>query len=214
MLRIHVSMKFTHDPVKRTPVTLFLDTDPDKPVHGSTDRGGTATFGIPPASGKIVVNGSTRYHGRLEGDIQISLWSPTDADSVVEHGTPGGGDSGSIAYPGMKTRALKVNGHEVMTDSEGYLVDLGEWSEAFVRAEAAYEGLALTDEHWEVVRFLRDFYEKHQVQANVREIIKHFREIWGKERGSNRYLHAIFPRGGPQKQGNRLAGLLRTKGEH
>ncbi len=31
---------------------------------------------------------------------------------------------------------------------------------------------------------------------------------------SNRYLHQIFPNGGPQKQGNRLAGLLRTKGEH
>lgn len=27
-------------------------------------------------------------------------------------------------------------------------------------------------------------------------------------------LHRLFPRGGPQNQGNRLAGLLRTKGEH
>jgi tRNA 2-thiouridine synthesizing protein E len=83
-----------------------------------------------------------------------------------------------------------------------------------VRAEADHENLELTDEIWEVIRFLRDFYETRQVQANVREIIKHFRKVWGPERGSNRYLHAIFPRGGPQKQGNRLAGLLRTKGEH
>jgi tRNA 2-thiouridine synthesizing protein E len=214
VLRIHISMKFTNQPVKRTPVVLLLDTDPEHPVTGSTDRGGTATFDIPPASGKILVNGSTRYHGRLDGDIDISLWSPTDSDSVAERGAPGGGESGSIAYPGMKTRVLKVDGGEVVTDSEGYLVNLGDWSEAFVRAEAEAEGLALTDEHWEVVRFLRDFYERRQVQANVREIIKHFRSVWGKERGSNRHLHAIFPRGGPQKQGNRLAGLLRTKGEH
>jgi cobyrinic acid a,c-diamide synthase len=34
------------------------------------------------------------------------------------------------------------------------------------------------------------------------------------ERGNNHHLHEIFPVGGPQKQGNRLAGLLRTKGEH
>jgi tRNA 2-thiouridine synthesizing protein E len=214
MLRINVSMKFTNDPVKRTPVALVLDTDPDNPINGSTDRGGTATFDIPPASGKIVVNGSTRYHGRLDGDIDISLWSPTDADSVVEHGTPGGGESGSVAYPSMKTRVLNVNGREVLTDSEGYLVDLGDWSEAFVRAQAEHEDLVLNDEHWEVIRFLRDFYENRQVQANVRETIKHFRKIWGKERGNNHYLHAIFPGGGPQKQGNRLAGLLRTKGEH
>jgi tRNA 2-thiouridine synthesizing protein E len=45
-------------------------------------------------------------------------------------------------------------------------------------------------------------------------MIKHFRKIWGADKGNNRYLHEIFPRGGPQKQGNRLAGLLRTKGEH
>ena len=149
-----------------------------------------------------------------DGTSEISFWSPTNAATVVEHGAPGGKETGSTAYPGMQTRRLDVNGHLIEVDSEGYLVNLGDWSEAFVRAEAEAEGLALTDEHWEVVRFLRDFYERRQVQANVREIIKHFRSVWGKERGSNRHLHAIFPRGGPQKQGNRLAGLLRTKGEH
>jgi tRNA 2-thiouridine synthesizing protein E len=214
MLRIHVSMKFSNQPVKRTPVVLFLDTNPDHPVEGATDRSGTATFDIAPASGKVVINGAARYHGRLEGDVEISLWSPIDAGSVAESGTPGGDAGGSIAYPGMQVRTLEVEGREVQTDSEGYLVDLSDWSEGFVRAEAAHEGLALTDEVWEVIRYLRDYYEQHRVQANVREIVRHFRRVWGPDRGSNRHLHAIFPRGGPQKQGNRLAGLLRTKGEH
>jgi tRNA 2-thiouridine synthesizing protein E len=207
-------MKFSNQPVKRTPVALFLDTDPDQPVLGSTDRSGKAVFDIPPASGKIVVNGSARYHGRLEGDIDISLWSPVDAGTVTEQGAPGGMGSGSIAYPDMQMRSLTVNGHEVLTDSEGYLVNLDDWSEGFVRAGAEREGLELTDETWEVIRFLRDYFEAHQVQANVREIIRHFRRVWGPDRGDNHYLHTIFPRGGPQKQGNRLAGLLRTKGEH
>ena len=214
MLRVHVSMKFTNEPLKRTPVVLYLDTNPEHPVRGETDRSGTALFDLPPASGKVVINGVTRYHGRLEGDVEISLWSPTDAGAVDEYGSPGGGESGSVAYPGMQTRTLMVNEREVQTDSEGYLVNLDDWSEGFVRAEAEYEGLELTDETWEVIRFLRDFYEEHRVQANVREIIKHFSKLWGPELGSNHHLHAIFPRGGPQKQGNRLAGLLRTKGEH
>jgi tRNA 2-thiouridine synthesizing protein E len=161
-----------------------------------------------------MINGTARYHGRLQGDIEINLWSPTDAGAIDEYGAPGGSGSGSIAYPGMQTRTVNINGHEVLTDSEGYLVNLDDWSEDFVRAEAKYEGFELTDETWEVIRFLRDFYEQHGVQANVREIIKHFRKAWGPELGSNHHLHAIFPRGGPQKQGNRLAGLLRTKGEH
>jgi len=45
-------------------------------------------------------------------------------------------------------------------------------------------------------------------------MIRHFRDAWGPTRGNNHHLHDLFPRGGPQKQGNRLAGLLKTKGEH
>ncbi len=112
------------------------------------------------------------------------------------------------------TKALLVNGSEILTDSEGYIVNLDEWSEDFARAQARAEDLTLTDEHWQVIRFLRDYYQEHGVQAQVRVMIKHFAKVWGPERGTNRYLHDIFPRGGPQKQGNRLAGLLRTKGEH
>jgi tRNA 2-thiouridine synthesizing protein E len=107
-----------------------------------------------------------------------------------------------------------VNGRRIETDSEGYLCRLDDWSEDFARALAHREELELTAEHWEVIRFLRGYYAEHGVQAQVRVMIRHFAPIWGPQRGNNHYLHAIFPRGGPQKQGNRLAGLLRTKGEH
>jgi len=109
---------------------------------------------------------------------------------------------------------LTVNGIDVETDAEGYLVHREQWSEGFALAQAAREGLDLTAEHWEVLRFLREHFERHGVQAQVRVMIRHFRDAWGPARGSNHYLHDLFPRGGPQKQGNRLAGLLKTKGEH
>jgi len=112
------------------------------------------------------------------------------------------------------TRTLPVAGKEVETDSEGYLHHLGDWSEAFAKAQARREGLELTDEHWQVIRFLRIYFHEHGVQAQVRVMIRHFAQEWGPVRGNNHHLHDIFPMGGPQKQGNRLAGLLRTKGEH
>jgi len=111
-------------------------------------------------------------------------------------------------------RTVDVRGHAVATDDEGYLSNLADWSEAFARALAREEGLALTDEHWHVIRYLREYFHEHGVQAQVRVMVKHFAQVWGPDRGNNRYLHALFPVGGPQKQGNRLAGLLRTKGEH
>ncbi|MHB1123263.1 MAG: TusE/DsrC/DsvC family sulfur relay protein [Ramlibacter sp.] len=111
-------------------------------------------------------------------------------------------------------RSVRVNGRDIATDSEGYLRNLQDWSEDFARALAREENLTLTAEHWEVIRFLREYYQEHGVQAQVRVMIRHFTQVWGARRGSNHYLHELFPVGGPQKQGNRLAGLLRTKGEH
>ena len=107
-----------------------------------------------------------------------------------------------------------VNGKPVHTDAEGYLQNLDDWSEDFAMALAKEEDLILTDQHWEVIRFLREYFTEHNVQAQVRAMVKHFSEKWGTEMGSNRRLHDMFPKGGPQKQGNRLAGLMRTRGEH
>jgi tRNA 2-thiouridine synthesizing protein E len=111
-------------------------------------------------------------------------------------------------------RTIDVDGRPVAVDSEGYLLDRDDWSEGFASALARCEGLELTPAHWELVRFLRAYFAEHGVQPQVRTMIRHFSQVWGPERGSNHALHAMFPHGGPQKQGNRLAGLLRTKGEH
>ncbi|WP_088286954.1 TusE/DsrC/DsvC family sulfur relay protein [Ideonella sp. A 288] len=111
-------------------------------------------------------------------------------------------------------RIVMVDGRAVATDSEGYLLHRDDWSEAFAVALAREEGLTLTSAHWELIRFLREHFQSHGVQAQVRVMVKHFTQAWGPERGSNHALHDMFPIGGPQKQGNRLAGLLRTKGEH
>ena len=118
----------------------------------------------------------------------------------------------TLIYP--TSRVLIVNGQEVLTDKEGYLQDLEAWTEDFARAQAESEDLVLTKEHWDVIHFLREYYDEHNVQAQVRSMIKYFSQVWGPERGTNHHLHDLFPKGGPQKQGNRLAGLLKTKGEH
>ena len=110
---------------------------------------------------------------------------------------------------------VNVEGKRIATDQEGYIQDMNEWSESFAVAIAEKEGIKLTDEHWEVIWFIRDYHDKHQVQAQVLDMIKYFEKKWGKKKGSNKYLHKLFPTGGgPQKQGNRIAGIRRTKGEH
>jgi tRNA 2-thiouridine synthesizing protein E len=213
MITVKVRLKTTGEPLKRVPVTLAFDADQYVTPPVATDRGGEARFSVPPGPGKVLVDGVERYHGVLRDEILIDLWSAAQSASG-SGGAPRAVTGGSIAYPSMQTKTLRVGDKEVLVDSEGYLVHPADWSEDFARAEAAVEGLTLNAEHWEVIRFLRDYYDEHGVQAPVRDMVKHFRKEWGEERGSSPYLHRIFPRGGPQKQGNRLAGILRTKGEH
>lgn len=213
MIKVRVFMRVTGEPLKRTPVVVQRDTDDSSSQAEMTDRNGVAIFDIDEGSGKIFISGIEHYHGHLSGEISIGLWSLTQA-AHSSQGTPGEFPDGSNAYPGMTTQSVVVDGQEVTTDSEGYLAEPAQWTEAFARKQASLEALTLTAEHWDVIRFLREHYSRHGTQASVREMIRHFRKSWDTERGSNRYLHQLFPRGGPQKQGNRLAGLLRTKGEH
>ncbi len=213
MIAIRVVMKFTNEPLKRSPVVLRMDGNGLETTPVLTDRSGVARFELPPGSGKVLVSGVERYHGRLDGEILVDLWSLTQSanDSA---GAPGDFSSGGYTSPDMTTRSVEIDRRTILTDSEGYLLNLADWSEEFARAQATFEGLKLTAEHWEVIRFLREFYAEHGRQASVREMIRYFRKVWGPEQGSNLYLHKLFLNGGPQKQGNRLAGLLRTKGEH
>jgi cobyrinic acid a,c-diamide synthase len=122
--------------------------------------------------------------------------------------------SASKPQTALAMRTVQVNGKPIATDTEGYLKNLNEWSEEFAQAQAKAELLELTEAHWQVIGYLRAYFEEHRVQAQVRAMIWHFAKAWGPERGNNHHLHELFPIGGPQKQGNRLAGLLKTKGEH
>ena len=85
-----------------------------------------------------------------------------------------------------------IDGQPVETDQEGYIQDMSQWTEAFAIAQAAKEGLELTDEHWEIIYFIRNYYEEHGVQSEVRKMIKHFKEKWGPERGNNHHLHDLL----------------------
>jgi len=213
MVCVNVKMKYSGLPLKRTPVELILDEHNQHIGPTATDRSGNVCFDMLSGTGKIFVAGIERYQGPLDGVIGIELRNLTETGSDSE-GALLDELAGNIAYPSMSMKRIMVDDQQVLTDSEGYLVNPGDWSEGFARKLAEIEDLDLTQEHWDIIRFLRHWFDTHGRQASVRDMIKYFRTQWGKEKGSNHYLHGLFPRGGPQKQGNRLAGLLRTKGEH
>lgn len=92
-------------------------------------------------------------------------------------------------------------------DEEGYLVDPDAWTEEIARALAAREGLALTEEHWDVIRFMRAFYEERRIAADARYVLRHLAESRGQDRNA---LFRLFPYG-YVKQACKIAGMRKPR---
>ncbi|AIR01984.1 sulfur relay protein TusE [Pluralibacter gergoviae] len=101
---------------------------------------------------------------------------------------------------------LSFEGKEIETDNEGYLKESGQWSEALAVVIAEKEAITLCAEHWEVVRFVRDFYLEFNTSPAIRMLVKAMANKFGEEKGNSRYLYRLFPKG-PAKQATKIAGL-------
>lgn len=101
---------------------------------------------------------------------------------------------------------LEFEGKQIETDAHGYLKNTDDWSEALVPLLAKEEGIPLSEAHWEVVRFVREFYQEFNTSPAIRMLVKAMAKKYGEEKGSSRYLYKLFPKG-PAKQATKLAGL-------
>lgn len=108
------------------------------------------------------------------------------------------------------TQTFVRPGHEPMLDPDFPHAPI-DWSrEAGLRA-ARDMALKLTEEHWQVVCALQEFYARHEEgHINVRELHDALDEFFHPE-GGIKYLYRLFP-GGPIAQGCRLAGLTPPAG--
>ena len=102
--------------------------------------------------------------------------------------------------------AIEVNGKTIETDENGNLVNYQEWDKDVAQELASADGIELTQEHWDVLEYLRDEYmNNNNNQPMERQINKDMGKRWGKKI-SSKDLYNLFPMA-PSKQGNRIAGL-------
>ena len=107
--------------------------------------------------------------------------------------------------------SFEIDGMTYETDEEGYLLNLAEWTPEAAVFLAEEEKVPLTDNHWEVINFLREYYNEYQIAPAVRVLTKAIGKKLGPEKGSNSYLYELFPYG-PAKQACKIAGLPKPTG--
>jgi tRNA 2-thiouridine synthesizing protein E len=102
--------------------------------------------------------------------------------------------------------ALEVNGQTIATTENGHLEDANDWNEDVAKAIAANEGIEMTQDHWDVVNYLRDeHFNNGGNEPNERTILKDMGKKWGKK-VSSKDMYMMFPQM-PSKQGRKIAGL-------
>lgn len=106
---------------------------------------------------------------------------------------------------------ISVEGKDIEVDEEGYLVNLDEWFPAIATVMAEIDEVEMGDDHWDIINFLREYYEEYQIAPAVRVLTKAVAKKLGKEKGNSKYLYELFPYG-PGKQACKFAGLPKPTG--
>lgn len=98
-----------------------------------------------------------------------------------------------------------ITGTDVVLNDEGFFEDPNQWTEAMAPELAAREGIdELTDQHWQVIRFMRQEYFEKGTGPTVRAL--------GKTSGvSVKELYQLFPKG-PAKIAAKVAGIPKPRG--
>jgi tRNA 2-thiouridine synthesizing protein E len=101
---------------------------------------------------------------------------------------------------------LKVNEVVLAMTDQGFLVNASDWSEAVAVKLAEANRIELSPAHWEIIRFIQNYYLEFKHLPNARVFTKAIAKSLGEDKGNSRYLHQLFP-DGPLKYACKLAGL-------
>ena len=64
----------------------------------------------------------------------------------------------------------------------------------------------MTEERWQIVNFVREFYETYDTSPAIRALVKALQQKYGPDKGNSRYLYRLFPKGAA-KIATKIAGL-------
>jgi tRNA 2-thiouridine synthesizing protein E len=100
---------------------------------------------------------------------------------------------------------FEVEGRKYEVDEDGFLQEPERWTDAVAKDFANSEGIdALTEEHWKLIHYIRNYYVQFGIAPMVRKVCK--------ETGLNlNRIYQLFP-SGPAKGACKLAGLPKPTG--
>jgi len=100
--------------------------------------------------------------------------------------------------------------NNIEKDADGFLLEPDDWTEEVAREMAEPEEMLLTDEHWNLIHLIREYYYEYSSVPELRKILKRLKSELGEEKSTRKYVYALFPYGYGQ-QGCKIAGMRQPK---
>jgi tRNA 2-thiouridine synthesizing protein E len=109
------------------------------------------------------------------------------------------------------THDFNFEGRTIKVYPSGNLVNPSDWNETMAIFLAKKEDIELIDEHWKIIRYLREYYFKYGITPMVKLLVDNLRRISHDRMVNTDHLYTLFPEG-PARQGSRIAGLPMPQG--
>lgn len=104
-----------------------------------------------------------------------------------------------------------VGERTVLRDEYGFLANPNDWDEDIARTIASEEGIELGDDHWAIIRFIRERQEENGLSPDARHAFSFLAELKGVGRREARDIFfALFPYG-YVKQACKIAGMVQPR---
>jgi len=105
----------------------------------------------------------------------------------------------------MDELKITIEGKDYDIDEDGFIQDPAIWNKIIALGLAQTEGVdELTEDHWKVVNYLRDYYQEYNIAPMIRKLCK--------ETGFKlKEIYDLFP-SGPAKGACKVAGLPKPTG--
>jgi len=101
-------------------------------------------------------------------------------------------------------------GETIEVDEEGFLIDATQWNIKMVSDIADTVDITMSEKHWEVVEYIRHYFESNHAVPELRFFLRHLREKYGKEAATRKYVYRLFPYGYGQQM-CKIAGMRKPR---
>jgi len=100
---------------------------------------------------------------------------------------------------------IELGGQLLEVDEDGFLQEPNKWDDSVAKSLAGLEGITeLTETHWKVINYLRNYYLENEIAPMVRKLTK--------ETGVDlKKIYELFPQG-PANSACKWAGLPKPTG--